>query len=47
MYSLSPDGLQKIPFYTFAPETLEHLTGKLTSRLWKEKFLKHGDQEVF
>ncbi|CAC5375816.1 ERN1 [Mytilus coruscus] len=47
MYTLSPDGLQKVPFYTFAPETLEHLTGKLTSRLWKEKFLKHGDQEVF
>jgi hypothetical protein len=34
-------------FYSFAPETLEHLTGKLSSRLWKDRFLKHGDQEVF
>jgi hypothetical protein len=47
MYKLNQEGFQKIPFYSFAPETLEHLTGKLSSRLWKDRFLKHGDQEVF
>ncbi|KAK3089270.1 hypothetical protein FSP39_002213 [Pinctada imbricata] len=47
MYTMSQDGLQRIPFTSFAPETLEHLTGQLSSPQWRNKFLLHGKQQVF
>lgn len=45
MYSLGADGLQKVPFTSFAPETLEHLTGQLCSTAWRQRFLEHGGKE--
>ncbi|XP_060605820.1 serine/threonine-protein kinase/endoribonuclease IRE1-like [Ruditapes philippinarum] len=47
MYVLHSEGLQKIPFTTFAPETLDHLTGQLSSTLWKNRFLEHGQKKIF
>ena len=47
MYTLHADGLQKVPFATFAPETLEHLTGQLSSTHWRNKFLEYGKKTVF
>jgi serine/threonine-protein kinase/endoribonuclease IRE1 len=47
MYMLHADGLQKIPFTTFAPETLDHLTGQLSSTEWKNRFIEHGQKKIF
>ncbi|XP_045214288.2 serine/threonine-protein kinase/endoribonuclease IRE1-like [Mercenaria mercenaria] len=47
MYKLHAEGLQKIPFTTFAPETLDHLTGQLSSTFWKNRFLEHGQKKIF
>ncbi|XP_062617880.1 serine/threonine-protein kinase/endoribonuclease IRE1-like [Saccostrea cucullata] len=47
MYTMDHEGLQKVPFTSFAPETLDHLTGQLSSEHWRNKFLLHGKQEVF
>ncbi|KAL4240931.1 Serine/threonine-protein kinase/endoribonuclease IRE1 [Mactra antiquata] len=47
MYTLHSEGLQKVPFTTFAPETLDHLTGQLSSTEWKYRFLQHGQKKVF
>lgn len=47
MYMLHAEGLQKIPFTTFAPETLDHLTGQLSSTVWKNRFLEHGKKMLF
>jgi len=48
MYTVNKDGgLQKVPFTSFAPETLEHLTGQLTSTQWRTKFLEHGKRQIF
>uniref|UniRef100_A0A0L8GYG2 non-specific serine/threonine protein kinase n=1 Tax=Octopus bimaculoides TaxID=37653 RepID=A0A0L8GYG2_OCTBM len=47
MYSLGQEGLRKVPFTSFAPETLDHLTGQLSDTLWKDRFLDHGKQQEF
>lgn len=47
MYTMDHEGLQKVPFTSFAPETLDHLTGQLSSDHWKNKFLLHGKQQIF
>ncbi|KAL5017978.1 hypothetical protein ScPMuIL_003700 [Solemya velum] len=47
MYTLDQEGLQKVPFTSFAPETLEHLTGQLSSTAWRNKFLEYGNQQTF
>ncbi|XP_033737119.1 serine/threonine-protein kinase/endoribonuclease IRE1-like [Pecten maximus] len=48
MYTMNQDGgLQKVPFMSFAPETLEHLTGQLSSNHWRHKFLEHGQKKIF
>lgn len=47
MYTMDHEGLQKVPFTSFAPETLDHLTGQLSSEHWRNKFLLHGKQQVF
>ncbi|XP_069123226.1 serine/threonine-protein kinase/endoribonuclease IRE1-like [Argopecten irradians] len=48
MYTMNQDGgLQKVPFMSFAPETLEHLTGQLSSNHWRHKFLEHGQKKFF
>ncbi|XP_052262641.1 serine/threonine-protein kinase/endoribonuclease IRE1-like [Dreissena polymorpha] len=47
MYTMHADGLQKIPFTSFAPETLEHLTGQLSSTVWRNRFLEHGQKKIF
>lgn len=47
MYTLNQDqGFQKVPFLTFAKETLYHLTGRMTSTEWRTRFLEHGKQET-
>ncbi|KAJ8317880.1 hypothetical protein KUTeg_002971 [Tegillarca granosa] len=36
MYTMTKDhSLQKVPFTSFAPETLDHLTGQLSSTVWR------------
>ncbi|KAK6170116.1 hypothetical protein SNE40_018589 [Patella caerulea] len=47
MYKLHQDGLQKIPFLSFAPETLEHLSGQVSSTTWRTRFLNQGKQHYF
>ncbi|ESO84211.1 hypothetical protein LOTGIDRAFT_108604, partial [Lottia gigantea] len=47
MYKLHQDGLQKIPFLSFAPETLDHLTGQLSSNVWRTRFLNQGKHQLF
>lgn len=48
MYTINQDGgLQNVPFLSFAPETLEHLTGQLSSNHWRNKFLEHGQKKIF
>ncbi|GAB1607689.1 serine/threonine-protein kinase/endoribonuclease IRE1-like, partial [Argonauta hians] len=47
MYSLGQEGLRKVPFTSFAPETLDHLTGQLSDAQWKDRFLDYGRQEFF
>ena len=47
MYTLHAEGLQKVPFTTFAPETLDHLTGQLSSTFWKNKFIEQGKSKIF
>ncbi|WAQ95754.1 ERN1-like protein [Mya arenaria] len=47
MYTMHADGLQKVPFTSFAPETLDHLTGQLSSTLWRNRFLEHGKKKIF
>ncbi|XP_046337204.2 serine/threonine-protein kinase/endoribonuclease IRE1-like [Haliotis rufescens] len=47
MYRLHQEGLQKIPFTSFAPETLDHLTGQLAEYVWRDRFLAHGQKKSF
>ncbi|KAK3586701.1 hypothetical protein CHS0354_039173 [Potamilus streckersoni] len=48
MYTLNSDkSLQKVPFTSFAPETLEHLTGQLSSMWWRDRFLEHKKEPKF
>ncbi|XP_041362995.1 serine/threonine-protein kinase/endoribonuclease IRE1-like [Gigantopelta aegis] len=47
MYHMYQDGLQKIPFTSFAPETLGHLTGQLSETVWRNRFLDHGNSPEF
>lgn len=47
LYTLKGDILQRAPFTSFAPETLEHLTGQLSSTAWRNRFLEHGTKTTF
>lgn len=47
MYTLSQDGFRKVPFTSFAPETLNHLTGQLSATSWKNRFMDHRKQQEF
>lgn len=47
MYTLSQDGFRKVPFTSFAPETLNHLTGQLSATSWKNRFMDHRKQREF
>ena len=47
MYMFDNDGLRKIPFNSMASETLQHLTGQLSSNEWRRRFLEHGKQQIF
>ncbi|KAL3877911.1 hypothetical protein ACJMK2_035553 [Sinanodonta woodiana] len=48
MYTLNSEkNLQKVPFTSFAPETLEHLTGQLSSVWWRDRFLEHKKEPKF
>ncbi|KAH9504016.1 Serine/threonine-protein kinase/endoribonuclease IRE1 [Bulinus truncatus] len=39
MYQMHHEGLQRVPFASFAAETLDHLTGQLSSIQWKNRFM--------
>nr|KAI8766493.1 serine/threonine-protein kinase/endoribonuclease ire-1-like [Biomphalaria glabrata] len=39
MYQMHHEGLQRVPFASFAAETLDHLTGQLSSTQWKKRFM--------
>ena len=46
MYSLDHDhGLRKVPFVSMALDTLNHITGQLSTEDWKLRFLTHGRNE--
>lgn len=48
MYSLDTEyGLRKVPFVSMASETLNHITGQLSSEEWKQRFLTHGNKHTF
>ena len=47
LYMLKGDLLQRAPFTSFAPETLEHLTGQMTDVSWRTRFLESGSKPSF
>ncbi|KAK7507901.1 hypothetical protein BaRGS_00000866, partial [Batillaria attramentaria] len=47
LYTLKGELLQRAPFTSFAPETLEHLTGQLSDVTWRNRFLEHGSKPTF
>ncbi|XP_076451034.1 serine/threonine-protein kinase/endoribonuclease IRE1-like [Babylonia areolata] len=47
LYMLKGDSLQRAPFTSFAPETLEHLTGQMTDVAWRTRFLELGSKPSF
>lgn len=47
LYMLNGDLLQRAPFTSFAPETLEHLTGQMTDNVWRTRFLELGSKQTF
>ncbi|KAL8579389.1 hypothetical protein ACOMHN_026754 [Nucella lapillus] len=47
LYMLKGDALQRAPFTSFAPETLEHLTGQMTDVAWRTRFLELGSKSTF
>lgn len=47
LYTLKGELLQRAPFTSFAPETLEHLTGQLSDVSWRNRFLEHGSKPTF
>ncbi|ELU05837.1 hypothetical protein CAPTEDRAFT_186737, partial [Capitella teleta] len=47
MYISDSDELHKVPFFSMATETLEHLTGQMTSTEMKNKFLAQAESQVF
>ncbi|KAK7113321.1 serine/threonine-protein kinase/endoribonuclease IRE1-like [Littorina saxatilis] len=47
LYMLKGDLLQRAPFTSFAPETLEHLTGDMTDVHWRNRFLDMGSKQTF
>lgn len=47
MYRMHHEGLQRVPFASFAAETLYHLTGQMSSTKWKERFKKFHLEQTF
>ncbi|BFZ17659.1 hypothetical protein BsWGS_20698 [Bradybaena similaris] len=47
MYQMHHDGLQRVPFVSFAAETLDHLTGQLASTHWKNRFMMLNIRQTF
>ena len=47
MYLAGNDGLRKVPFISMAAETLDHLTGQMSSDHWRERFLDYERDQVF
>jgi serine/threonine-protein kinase/endoribonuclease IRE1 len=47
MYIPDNDELHKVPFFSMATETLEHLTGQMSSSEMKNKFLEHAKSQIF
>lgn len=47
LYTLKSDLLQRAPFTSFAPETLDHLTGQLSDVSWRNRFLEHRSKPTF
>ena len=45
LYSMEQEGLQRVPFFSMAAETLHHLTGRLASEEWATRFLAQGKDE--
>ena len=47
LYILKGDLLQRVPFTSFAPETLDHLTGPMTDVLWRNRFIELDSKPTF
>lgn len=47
MYQMMHEGLQRVPFASFAAETLDHLTGQLASTQWKNRFMDINLRQTF
>ncbi|CAG5132283.1 unnamed protein product, partial [Candidula unifasciata] len=47
MYQMHHEGLQRVPFVSFAAETLDHLTGQLASTHWKNRFMMLNIRQTF
>ena len=47
MYRLHHEGLQRVPFASFASETLDHLTGQMASTQWKDRFMQLHNRQTF
>ncbi|GFR93988.1 serine/threonine-protein kinase/endoribonuclease ire-1 [Elysia marginata] len=47
MYQMHHEGLQRVPFASFAAETLDHLTGQLASTQWKDRFMDQNLRQTF
>ncbi|CAL1530820.1 unnamed protein product [Lymnaea stagnalis] len=47
MYQMIHEGLQRVPFASFAAETLDHLTGQLASTQWKNRFMDINLRQTF
>ena len=48
IYTLDLDnGLRNAPFVSLASETLEHVTGPMSSLEWRSKFLEHTKKQTF
>ncbi|GFO02317.1 serine/threonine-protein kinase/endoribonuclease ire-1 [Plakobranchus ocellatus] len=47
MYQMHHEGLQAVPFASFAAETLDHLTGQMASTHWKDRFMDTNLRQTF
>ncbi|XP_035826397.1 serine/threonine-protein kinase/endoribonuclease IRE1 isoform X2 [Aplysia californica] len=47
MYRMHHEGLQRVPFASFAAETLDHLTGQMASTHWRDRFMDLHLRQTF